>query len=108
MRIALILILTLLSQYSMAAVKKPAKKVELGLVRKNAFAEVQFRPETDPNKRDLEKERYTTLDKLEWQNQAFLNGQGPGTEPHAQDLQQTMFNQAMQNLPKIPLSGPSK
>jgi hypothetical protein len=104
MKCAFFISLIFLSQTSIATVNKKLKKIDLGLVRKTAAADIQFKPETDPNKRDIQKERYSTLDVLDWQNADALSAQKAVTEQHNspfQFQQQQVFNQAMQNLPRI-------
>lgn len=97
----LIVTVILFSQVALASVDPKPTKIKLGLVPKATTTQVQFKPETDPNKRSIEQERYTNLDRLEWQNQGILNQMQGVAEAHAQYQQQTVFNQAMQNLPKI-------
>lgn len=97
----LIVTVVLFSQVAVAAVDKKPKKINLGLVQKAPAPEVQFKPETDPNRRSIEQERYTNLDKLEWQSQGVLNQQQAVTDAHGQYQQKQVFNQAMQNLPRI-------
>ncbi|MFL5815220.1 MAG: hypothetical protein ACJ763_16705 [Bdellovibrionia bacterium] len=95
----------LLSQSSMASVSKKSKTIDLGLVRKTASSDdefkVEFKPETNPNKRGIEKERYSALDRLEWQNSDALSAQKAVNESHSQIPTQQLLNQPLQSLPKF-------
>jgi hypothetical protein len=91
----------LLSQSLMASVNKKSKTIDLRLVRKTASSEIEFKPETNPNRRDIEKERYSALDRLEWLNSDALSTQKAVTEAHSPIQTQQLWNQPLQNLSKF-------